>query len=66
MKSFNVNTLLESKFQNGQALSFLNEPLDAAHLEVRRVYSEERCFLGLAKFDRSTNSWNPEKVLTKP
>tara|TARA_B100000530_G_scaffold210100_1_gene134487 strand:- start:1804 stop:2724 length:921 start_codon:yes stop_codon:yes gene_type:complete len=66
MKSFNVNTLLESKFQNGQALSFLNEPLEAAHLEVRRVYSEERCFLGLAKFDRSTNSWKPEKVLTKP
>jgi len=66
MNALHLDAFGRNKFQTGQPVSMSKDNLIIEHLEMRRVYSESSCFLGLAKFDSSENVWRAVKVLNSP
>ena len=61
-----VPNAAERHLRNGQAVTLPTLGPYAKHLEARRAYSEDGCFLGLIRFNRPDSSWKPEKVLARP
>ena len=66
IKPYRLNAYSEKKFQTGQPVSATGDNLGVKSLEIRRMYSEDNCFLGLAKFDHLENAWRAVKVLQSP
>ncbi|MCY4583764.1 MAG: tRNA pseudouridine(55) synthase TruB [Chloroflexi bacterium] len=56
----------ERHLRNGQPVNLPGSAPYAKHLEPRRAYTEDGCFLGLVRFNRAESSWKPEKMLAKP
>ena len=54
----------ERHLRNGQAVTVPTAGAYARHLELRRAYSADGRFLGLARFNRPEGQWQPEKVFT--
>ena len=54
----------ERHLRNGQAVTVPAAGAYARHLELRRAYSADGRFLGLARFNRPEGQWQPEKVFT--
>ncbi len=56
----------ERRLRNGQPVTLPAVSAYAKHLDARRAYAENNRFLGLVRFNRPDNSWQPEKVLARP
>ncbi len=54
----------ERHLRRGQAVSLRSAGLYAQHLEARRAYGADGRFLGVVRFNRAQNVWQPEKLLT--
>ncbi len=62
LKSITLGQQAEEHLRNGQAVTLGRPELDAGYLEQYRAYNSEGVFLALVRFDRPSNSWQPEKV----
>ncbi len=62
MKAVSVGEGVEQMLRNGHPVSLGHRALYAGHLENYRLYSRDGRFLGVVRFDRSSNRWNPYKV----
>ena len=62
MKAVSVGEGVEQMLRNGHPVSLGHRGLYASHLENYRLYSRDGRFLGVVRFDRSSNRWNPYKV----
>lgn len=62
LKSAMVSKKAEKVLRNGQPISLGHHGFYAAHLERYRLYAEDGRFVGLARFDRSHNRWDPHKI----
>ena len=56
----------ERHLRSGQAVSIRSAGLYVEHLEARRAYSTDGRFLGLVRFNRGQNVWQPEKLFSLP
>ena len=62
MKAVSVSDGVERMLKNGHPVSLGHRGLYAGHLENYRLYAHDGRFLGVVRFDRSANRWNPYKV----
>ena len=62
MKGAVVGESAERFLRNGHPVSLGYHGLYAGHLENYRIYSTDGRFLGVVRFDRSNNRWEPYKV----
>ena len=62
LKSITLGQQAEEHLRHGQAVTLGRPELEAGYLEQYRAYNSEGVFLALVRFDRPTNSWQPEKV----
>ena len=62
MKGAVVGESAERFLRNGHPVSLGYHGLYAGHLENYRLYSNDGRFLGVVRFDRSNNRWEPYKV----
>ena len=65
LKSITLNEQAEEHLRHGQAVTLGHPELEAGYLEQYRAYNSEGIFLALVRFDRSSNSWQPEKVFQR-
>lgn len=56
----------ERRLRDGQSVTMAFDPTKVNHLEPRRVYDEDGRFVGIARLDRSTSQWRPEKLFRLP
>ena len=62
MKSVLVSEAAERHLRNGQPVSLGHQGLYAGHLESYRAYAGDGRFLGVVRFDRPQNRWEPFKL----
>ncbi len=62
LKSITLGQQAEDHLRHGQAVTLGRPELEAGYLEQYRAYNSQGVFLALVRFDRPTNSWQPEKV----
>ncbi|MDA1128046.1 MAG: tRNA pseudouridine(55) synthase TruB [Chloroflexi bacterium] len=62
LKSITLNQQAEDHLRNGQAVTLARPEMEAGYLEQYRAYNADGVFLALVRYDRPTNSWQPEKV----
>jgi len=62
LKSITLGRQAEEHLRHGQSVTLGRPELEAGYLEQYRAYNSEGVFLALVRFDRPTNSWQPEKV----
>ncbi len=51
---------------NGQAVALRSADVYAQHLEARRAYATDGRFLGVVRFNRAQDQWQPEKLFSLP
>ena len=54
----------ERHLRRGQAVSLRSAGLYTQHLEARRAYGADGRFLGVVRFNRAQNVWQPEKLFS--
>jgi hypothetical protein len=62
LRAVKVGPQAEQYLNCGQPVGMGRTAMEAGYLEQFRLYSTDGRFLALAKCDRSTNTWKPEKV----
>jgi len=62
LKSITLGQQAEEHLRHGQSITLGRTELEAGYLEQYRAYNSGGVFLALVRFDRPTNSWQPEKV----
>ncbi|MBM3940805.1 MAG: tRNA pseudouridine(55) synthase TruB [SAR202 cluster bacterium] len=66
MEALVVESAAERHLRNGQAATLRNTSMYVQHLEPRRAYSHDGRFLGIIRFNRPVNQWQPEKMFSLP
>jgi tRNA pseudouridine55 synthase len=66
LSAISVGQSAEHHLRNGQPVSGGAPDASIQHLEARRAYSGDGRFLGLVRFNRAQNQWQPEKLFDLP
>ena len=66
MQAVAVAPAAERRLSNGQPVALRGADVYAQHLEARRAYSTDGRFLGVVRFNRAQNHWQPEKLFSLP
>ena len=66
LESIAVEPSAERHLRNGQPVAMGGLNVGVAHAQLRRAYAIDGRFLGVVRFNRAQNHWQPEKLFNLP